>query len=300
MNMRVAITGATGFIGSHVAVGLARAGHQVVATGRNPSKVPALGDVPGIELRRGELNDPFSWSDCLERCDALIHIALGWGETGLDMLRNDTEASLRLFQAAVEAGIKRIVYTSSTAACGEMSPLNREDMLPRPVDFYGATKAATESYLRAFGHKHGISVHVVRPGYVFGEPVVEGADSQPDKRFRDICRAVAKGDPVHLLQHDGTQFLHVQDISRIYLALLSHPVAPSVHYALSNQWRSWVEVAEIAGQIAEKTPKIVLEDRGYGATPYLFDVSALEKDFGLAFGNLERIREHVRWELSSP
>jgi UDP-glucose 4-epimerase len=298
--MRIAVTGATGFIGSHVAVGLAAAGHQVVATGRNPSKVPALGDVAGIELRRGDLSDPSSWPACMDGCDALIHVALGWGDTGLDMLRHDTEASVRLFQAAVDSGIRRIVYTSSTAACGEMNPLNREDMLPRPMDFYGATKAATESYLRAFGHRHGLSVHVVRPGYVFGEPVVEGADSQPDKRFRDLCRAVAKGDPVHLVEHDGTQFLHARDIAEVYLALLSHSVSPSVHYALSNQWRSWVEVAEIAGQIAGKTPKIVLEDRGYGATPYVFDVSALEKDLGLAFGNLEGIRDHVGWELSRP
>jgi UDP-glucose 4-epimerase len=214
------------------------------------------------------------------------------------MLRNDTDASVRLFQAAVDAGIERIVYTSSTAACGEMNSLNREDMLPRPMDFYGATKAATESYLRAYGHRHGLSVHVVRPGYVFGEPVVEGADSQPDKRFRELCRTVTKGEPVHLVEHDGTQFLHAQDIAKVYLGLLAHKSSPSVHYALSNRWRSWVEVAEIAGQVAGKTPNLVLEDRGYGADPYLFDVSALERDLGLAFDNIERIRDHVCWEMS--
>lgn len=296
--MRVAITGATGFIGSHVAVRLARAGHEVVATGRNPSKVPALAAVEGIRLRHGDLSDPASWSACLEGCDALVHVALGWGETGPEMLRNDTEASVRLFQAAADAGVRRIVYTSSTAACGEMSPLNREDTLPRPLDFYGATKAATESYLRAFGHRHGLSVHVVRPGYVFGEPVVEGADTQPDKRFRGICRAVAAGEPVHLVRHDGTQFLHARDIAEVYLALLTHPDSPSVHYALSKDWRSWAEVAALAGELAGKPTEIVLEDRGYGAVPYLFDVSSMERDLGLSFGNQDRIREHLRWELA--
>lgn len=296
--MRIAVTGATGFIGSHVSVKLANAGHQVVATGRNPSKVPALGDVPGVELRRGDLSEPSSWTSCLEGCDTLVHIGLGWGDTGIDMLRNDTEASVRLFQAAVDAGIDRIIYTSSTAACGEMQAVNREDMVPRPMDFYGATKAATESYLRAFGHKHGISVHVVRPGYTFGESIVDGAHGQPDTRFRDICRSVAKGEPVRLVKHDGTQFLHAQDIAEVYLALLAHKPSPSVHYALSAEWRSWVEVVELADEVSGNTTEIVLEDRGYGETPFVFDVSAIKADLGLSFGNLDRLREHVRWELS--
>ena len=63
--MRIVITGATGFIGSHVAVRLARAGHQVVATGRNPRKVPALAAVPGLTLARLELGDPTSWGPAL-------------------------------------------------------------------------------------------------------------------------------------------------------------------------------------------------------------------------------------------
>jgi UDP-glucose 4-epimerase len=296
--MRIAVTGATGFIGSHLSVRLARAGHQVVATGRNPSKVPALADVAGIELARGDLSDPSSWNACLKGCDTLVHIGLGWGDTGVEMLQNDTEASVRLFQAAVDEGVTRIIYTSSTAACGEMHPLNREDMVLRPMDFYGATKAATEAYLRAFGHKLGLSVHVVRPGYTFGEPIVDGAHGQPDTRFRDICRAVAKGQPVHLVKHDGTQFLHAQDIAEVYLALLSYAPSPSVHYALSAEWRSWVEVVRLADEVSGRTTEIVLEDRGYGETPFLFDVSATAGDLGLSFGNLDRLREHVRWELS--
>ena len=73
--MKIVITGATGFIGSHVAVRLARAGHEVVATGRNPTKVPALGAVPGITLARLELRDPTSWAPALAGADVLVHVA---------------------------------------------------------------------------------------------------------------------------------------------------------------------------------------------------------------------------------
>jgi UDP-glucose 4-epimerase len=296
--MRIAVTGSTGFIGSHLCVEFARDGHQVVATSRDPSKVPALGNVPGIQLARGDLSDPASWPAALAGCDALVHVALGWGENGPAMLRADTEGSVLLFQAAIDAGIRTVVYTSSTAACGEMSALNREDAVPRPVDFYGATKAATEAYLRAFGHSAGASVHIVRPGYIFGEPAVDGAHAQPDGRFRSLVGALVRGEDVRLVRHDGTQFLHVQDLSKVYLALLSHRASPSLHYALSNRWVSWEEIAVQASRLANKPLGLVLEDRGYGDVPFLFDVSRIQRDFGLAFGNEDRLREHLRWELS--
>ncbi len=298
--MRILVTGATGFIGSHVAVRLARAGHQVVATGRAPQKVPALATVPGLTLARGDLHDPASWEAALPGCDVLVHLALGWGDKPVDMLHADTEASVRLFDRARRAGIKRILYTSSTAACGEMAALNREDMAPRPTDFYGATKAATEAYLRAFGHTYGLSVHCIRPGYIFGEPVVAGGRVQADTRFRAICRAVRAGRPIELVRHDGTQFLHAQDIAEVYLRLLDHPRSPSVHYALARDWIGWDEIARMANELAGRHSEIVLEDRGYDPTPLRFDVATIERDFGLSFPNRERLREHVRWELGRP
>lgn len=296
--MRIAVTGATGFIGSHLCVRLAGAGHEVVATGRDPSKVPALGKVPGIVLARGDLSEPSTWGTALEGCETLVHVALGWGNVPVEMFKNDTEASVNLFQAAVDAGVRKIIYTSSTAACGEMVALNDEERVSKPVDFYGATKAATEAYLRAFGHSRKIQVHIVRPGYIFGEPVVVDARSQPDTRFRDLVRAVARGEEVRLVQHDGTQFLHAQDIAEVYAALLTYDRSPSLHYALSSRWVSWEEIAKTASVLAGKPLRLVLEDRGYGESPFLFDVTRIREDFGLAFGNEDRLREHLRWELA--
>ncbi len=295
--MKILVTGATGFIGSHVAVRLAKGGHEVVATGRDPQKLPALSSQPGIRLIRLDLHDPSTWAESLAGCDALVHIALGWGDDGPAMLRADTAASVGLFEAARQAGVKTIVYTSSTAANGEMTALNSEDRQNRPNDFYGATKAATEMYARAFAATYGLNVQVIRPGYIFGEPVLPGGRSQADRRFTAICQAVRQGHPVPLIQHDGTQFLHAADLAEAYVAILARPPGFSIHYALATEWRSWGEVAEIAMELAGRRVPIQWEDRGYGAAPFLFDVSALQRDCGLAFGNQARLREHVRWEL---
>jgi UDP-glucose 4-epimerase len=294
--MRVLVTGATGFIGSHVAVALARAGHTVTATGRDPGKLPALARVPGIRLERLDLGERGGWARQLEGQDALVHVALGWGDQGPSMLEADTAASVALFEACVAAKVPKVLYTSSTAANGEMEALNSEQRQPRPIDFYGATKAATEMFARAYARRHGLKMQVIRPGYIFGEPVVEGARSQPDGRFRQIVAAIRSGEPVRLVQHDGTQFLHADDIALAYVRLLDHPAEFSIHYALSDQWRSWEEVARWAMEAAGREVPVELEDKGYGAEPYRFDVTALERDFGLRFSNEARLKAHVAWE----
>ena len=64
--MRVLVTGATGFIGSHVAVALARAGHEVLSTGRDLQMLPALGAVPGIRLARLGVTERGGWENKAE------------------------------------------------------------------------------------------------------------------------------------------------------------------------------------------------------------------------------------------
>ena len=297
--MKIIITGATGFIGSHVAVRLARAGHEIVATGRNPRKVPALGAVPGITLARLELGDPRSWAPALAGADVLIHVALGWGEGGLLMLQADTAASVGLFEAAHATGVKKVIYTSSTAAVGEQRGDDREDCQLRPTDYYGATKASTEMYARAFARTTKVQVHVIRPGYIFGEPVVEGASVYSDQRFLNIVRAVREGRPVRLIQNDGTQFLHSGDLAGVYEALLTHDVGFSTHFALGQDWCSWADLARMAMTEHGREVPIEFEDRGYGP-PLLYDLSAIKRDFGLAFQSLEKLRAHVRWVLTRP
>ena len=297
--MKIVITGATGFIGSYVAVRLARAGHEVVATGRNPRKVPALGAVPGITLARLELGDPKSWGPALAGADVLVHVALGWGEGGLLMLQADTAASVGLFEAAHAAGVRRIIYTSSTAAVGEQRGDDREDCPLRPTDYYGATKASTEMFARAFARTTKVPVHVIRPGYIFGEPVVEGASVYSDKRFRNICHAIRDGQPVRLIQNDGTQFLHASNLAKVYEALLTHEVGFSTHFALAKDWCSWADIARMAMAEHGREVPIEFEDRGYGPA-LLYDLSAIERDFGLVFPSREQLRAHVRWVLAQP
>lgn len=296
--MRILVTGATGFIGSHVVAHLSSLGHVVLAGSRQPSKVPALYALPGAIPVELELSRREGWAELLAGCDAVVHVALGWGDTGTEMLEADTAATVGLLEAARQAGVGQFLYTSSTAACGTMDPLTAENRAPQPLDLYGATKAASEMFARAYAATGSMKVHVVRPGYIFGEPAVEGARSQPDGRFAKICRAVRDGVPVPLIRHDGTQFLAVTDLVQVYAHLLGHEPNFSLHHALSKEWRSWEEVARMAMDESGRVVGIEAQDLGWGEEPHRFDVSAMERELGLAFGNAEALRRHVRWQLA--
>ena len=132
--MRVFITGGTGFIGHYVARELLQSGHEVVILTRHPDKIPSLANHSKVKILVGTIYDAATISKGLEGCDACIHIALGWGETPLSMLENDTRATVLILQAASKAGCKKFIYTSSTAAMGKFRRERQRDQLAyRPL-----------------------------------------------------------------------------------------------------------------------------------------------------------------------
>ena len=183
--MRVFVTGGMGFIGSYIVMELLKLGIRCPSCA-NPEKVPAFGTMAGISIVPGGLSDFEVIAKALPGHDACIHNALYWGNTPTEMLHNDTRCSIQVFAMASEAGVKQMIYTSSTAAMGEFRPGMHEELKLKPTDFYGATKAATEAYLLAFGSKTTMRCNIVRPGYTIGNPVVPGVHIYSDKRFRSI------------------------------------------------------------------------------------------------------------------
>src|SRR3954462_9969321 len=147
--MRIFMTGATGFIGSHVAYRLLPAGQDLVAIARNPDKTPSLSSHPRVRRVAATLYDTALISQHLEGCEACVHVALGWGDTPLTMLERDTQATVGLLEASVRSCVKHFIYTSSTAALGGFWSRMSEADSVRPSDYYGATKAASEAYVMA-------------------------------------------------------------------------------------------------------------------------------------------------------
>jgi dihydroflavonol-4-reductase len=138
--LRIFLTGATGFLGSHVARALVAQGADLRMLTRQTSPTGNIHDVPG-ERVVGDLRDISSYKTALQGCDAVFHVAADyrlWARDPQQMYASNVEGTRALLDAARVAGVKRVVYTSSVATMGftktgreadERSPVSLNDMI---------------------------------------------------------------------------------------------------------------------------------------------------------------------------
>ncbi|HDQ25861.1 MAG TPA: NAD(P)-dependent oxidoreductase [bacterium] len=297
--MRVYVTGGTGFIGSYMVKELSDKKYQVVVLARNPSKVPSLASLSGVKIVKADMLDFSSLKNALKEPGALIHTALCWGDTGPEMILNETLNSVRLIELAIKRGAKKIIYTSSTAAAGMPEGRDKtESDIRKPSDFYGASKGSVELYISAYSsYFRKVKFNIVRPGYTFGNPVVPGAPMEPDSRFRDICSAAIRSKKIELIKNDGTQFIWAGSLARVYSALLNSGISNEIFFGLSRNFITWEQIAKWAVKYSGSSSKIITEDLGWSSAPSCFSVKKIESALGLSFNSTPHVKEHIKYLL---
>jgi UDP-glucose 4-epimerase len=298
--MHIYMTGGTGFIGSFILKELSRCRHKITVLARNPRKVPALSKLPGVEIKQFDLSGAGSLEKMAKKMDALVLVALGWGDTGPDMIKNETIPEITMIDIAVRKGAKKIIFTSSTAAAGPIEKTTGEEGRRRPADFYGATKGTVELFMSAYSNYHkNTAFNVIRPGYTFGNPVVPGASMEPDTRFRDICKKAKKGAGLEFIKNDGTQFLWAGGLAKLYSAVLAGSCKNEIFYGLSKNFITWEQIGKWALEYAGVKTKIKLRGLGWSNTPPLYSVDKIKKYFGLSFDSTEKVKEHVKYLIEN-
>ncbi|MGL6278297.1 MAG: NAD-dependent epimerase/dehydratase family protein [Gaiella sp.] len=228
--MRLIVTGAAGFIGSHLAETLLAAGHEVVGIDCFTDYYdPALKErnAQGLDVRRLDLaHDPLD----LEGVDAVLHLAgqpgvRSFGDVFPTYLERNVLASQRVFEAAAAAGA-RVVFASSSSIYGaaERYP-TPEETPPRPLSPYGITKLSCEHLAQAYARSFGLDVVVLRYFNAYGPR------QRPDMAFPRIVDALADGRPFTLFG-DGEQsrsFTYVGDVVAATVLALEH-AAPGTTY----------------------------------------------------------------------
>ncbi len=211
--MRYAVTGAAGFIGSHLAEALAAAGHEVVGFDCFTDYYdPSLKDenARGLDVRRVDLaEDPIDFAGF----DGVFHLAgqpgaRSFGEVFPIYLRRNVLATQRVFEAAVAADVK-VVWASSSSVYGdaEVYPTG-EDVRPRPNNPYGATKLACEHLHDTYARVFGLQAVALRYFTVYGPR------QRPDMAFARIVGALARDEEFEVYG-DGSQsrsFTYVADV----------------------------------------------------------------------------------------
>lgn len=172
----VLVTGGAGFIGSHLTHALVEAGARVrvldnLATGHERN---LAGCRDRIEFVEGDLRDLHACRSACAGAGVVFHLAalgsvprsIADPKTSHDV---NVTGTLNVLLAAKEAGVARVVYSSSSSVYGDTAtPLKQEGMRPNPLSPYAATKLAGEDYCRAFNHTFGMSIVMLRYFNVFG------------------------------------------------------------------------------------------------------------------------------------
>src|SRR5919112_4690620 len=173
--MRVCVTGATGFVGAHVARALADRGHEVKVAYRNPDKLDALS---GVDFRRAKADvlDFKAMRRAVRGSEVLFHTAGFVGSSPLEQVwRLNAHGPVVAVEAAAAEGLRRVVVTSTISAIGPANGRPADERTEYPEDWmrlaYPDSKHEGEVAALEAGERHGIEVVVVNPAYVFGVPV---------------------------------------------------------------------------------------------------------------------------------
>ena len=170
--MRCLVTGATGFVGGHIAEKLRGMGHEVVSLVRPTSDTRLLQEW-GVERIEGDLTDPTAVRRACEGIDAVVHAAAKVGEWGPieDYRRVNVEAFGTLLEAARERPLSRFVLVSSLGVYAARDHHGTDESEPLPethIDGYTQTKVEAETLALRYHRDHGLPLAIIRPGFVYG------------------------------------------------------------------------------------------------------------------------------------
>jgi dihydroflavonol-4-reductase len=217
--MPIFLTGATGFLGSHVARVLSEQGANLRLLVRPTSNLRNLEGL-NAETATGDLRDPASLEKAMSGCDTVFHVAADyrlWLRDPNEMYRSNVEGTRAILEAARQNGIKNVVYTSSVATIGftgngrpadEDSPVSLADM----VGHYKRSKFMAEQIALQAG-RNGLRVIIVNPTTPIGEN-----DIKPTPTGRIVVDFLKKKFPAYV--ETGLNLVDVRQCALGHLAAL--------------------------------------------------------------------------------
>lgn len=231
--MKAFITGATGFVGSHVARALAAQGADLRLLVRSTSRLDNIADLRA-ETATGDLRDPESLKKAMAGCDFVFHVAADyrlWVRDPEQMYRSNVEGTRAIIRAAQESGVRRVIYTSSVATmgftreghiAGEDSPVSIKDM----VGHYKRSKFMAEQIALEAGN-NGANVVVVNPTTPIGE-----YDIKPTPTGRIVVDFLKRKFPAYV--DTGLNLADVKEVARGHL-LAMEKARPGERYILGGE-----------------------------------------------------------------
>jgi UDP-glucuronate 4-epimerase len=283
--MRYLVTGAAGFIGSHLAESLVAAGHDVVGLDSfNDYYDPARKreNAESLDIIEADLVTA-SLDLVLDRVDGVFHLAgqpgvrSSWGDGFQLYLDRNLRASQRLFEAAADRGV-RVVFASSSSIYGDAERYpTAEDVPPRPISPYGITKLACEHLAAAVKKARGLDAIPLRYFTVYGPR------QRPDMAFTTMLTALARDEPFQLFG-DGTaarSFTYVADAVAATIAAMERGRSGEIYNVGGGDEATMNEAIGLAERVSGRTLAVERADAAPG------DVRRTKADVAKAAADLD-------------
>lgn len=291
--MKVAITGATGFLGRYVVRKLHAEGNTCRCWVRSEANRFEPADSKHvIEWVPGELGNSAACDDLVQGCDAVVHSGLhragesfrgGEGDVA-EFVQKNVVGTIQLIEAARAAGVRKFVFISTCA-------VHEKILDDRPLDeshplwmttHYGAHKAAVEQFVHSYGFGTGFPIVALRPTGIYG------LHHQPSKsKWFDLVQNVANGESVTC--SGGGKEVHAADVAEAADILLHSQGDAGEAYSCYDRYVSHYQVATIARQLSGSNATII----GDESTPKHQIVSDKLKGIGMHFGGEELLRKTI-------
>ncbi len=294
--MPVVVTGATGFLGSHIAVALLAAGHEVIGAVRTPAKGAWLME-RGAKMVAADLTDRASLVEAFRGVDTVVSNAAQGGNVGpeADMAqfeRVNCQGIEDLFAAAKEAGVRRIVHISSTAVYrtrlfaamteetrGYDTDKRRFNWSDFTTDWrYTRTKTLAERIAWQRANADGIALTTLRPGPIYGS-----RDEKATARLRQSLATAIKAVPTV-----GVPWVHAGDVAQAVVAALANPASAGKAYNMAgpvvSQYRFMRTMAACLRARGERAAWLVPVPVPVWVR---YDTSAAARDLGFAPRSLD-------------
>jgi UDP-glucuronate 4-epimerase len=296
--MKYVVTGAAGFIGSHLAEHLVAQSHEVVGVdcfteyyGLALKEENARGlDMQRVDLAEEDLD--------LDGVDGVFHLAgqpgvRSFGDVFDVYVRHNLVASRRVFEAAARAGV-RVVFTSSSSVYGDAETYpTSEGTEPRPISPYGITKHGSEQLARAYRTAFGLDVVVVRYFTFYGPR------QRPDMAFARMVDALARDVPFELYG-DGLQsraFTYVADGVDATIDAMERAPAGAVYNVGGGAEATMREAIATLERVAGRTLELVQLPAAKGDVRRTApDTARIERDLGWRATTALEDGLHAQWE----
>jgi dihydroflavonol-4-reductase len=326
--MRLFITGATGFVGAHVARMAAQQGAELRLLTRSTSNTANLPQ--GAEVVVGDLREPARFASALADCDALIHVAADyrlWVPDPAEMYKANVEGTRELLRIAREAGVRRVVYTSSVATMGfhgnavvdETTPVSEAAM----IGHYKRSKWMAEQVAMEAA-RTGQEVIVLNPTTPIG-----AMDTKPTPTGRIVVDFLNRNFPAYV--ETGLNLVDVEEIARMHLVALERGTpALAMHdrYILGGENLTLKQILDrlaaitglpsptmkvphavamafaffdetITGKLRGKEPRATVEAVRMGKKMMFASSAKAERELGLRVMSVEAaLRAAVEWFLA--